>query len=100
MLAIIPGALLSQKFYLFFSSFFFALFSFILQNFRYVAVFRPVEIVKERSCAIPSLNILIYNKVIKQTAKPAVCVQNISDLNIHVLQFEVNYVLSRIKHNS
>ena len=43
-------------------------------------------------------NILIYNKVINQTAKPAVHVQNMSGLNI--LKIEVNYVLSRIKHNS
>ena len=46
---------------------------------------------------MPSLNILIY-KIIKQTAKPAVHVQNMSGLNM--LQFEVNYVLSRIKYNS
>ena len=45
-----------------------------------------------------SLNILIYNKIIKQTVKPAVPVQNMSGLNM--LQFEVNHVLSRIKHNS
>ena len=44
------------------------------------------------------LNIMIYNKIIKQTVKPAVQVQNMSGLNM--LQFEVNYVLSRIKHNS
>ena len=43
---------------------------------------------------MPSLNILIYNKIIKQTA---VHVQNMSGLNM--LQFEVSYVLSRIKHN-
>ena len=60
--------------------------------------FRTVEIVKERSWAMPFFNILIYNKVINQTAKPAVHVQNMSGLNI--LQIEVNYVLSRIKHNS
>ena len=47
---------------------------------------------------MPSLNILIYDKIIKQTAKPAVRVQNMSGLNM--LQFGVNYVLSRIKHNS
>ena len=47
---------------------------------------------------MPSLNILIYNKIIKQTAKPAVHVQNMPGLNM--LQFEVNYVLSRIKHSS
>ena len=47
---------------------------------------------------MPSLNILIYNKIIKQNAKPAVHVQNMSDLNM--IQYEVNYVLSRIKHNS
>ena len=54
-------ALLSQKCYLFFSSFCFAFFSFILRNFRYVAVFRTVDIVKKRSCAMPLLNILIYH---------------------------------------
>ena len=37
-----------------------------------------------------SLNILIYNKIIKQTAEPGVS----------MLQFEVNYVLLRIKQNS
>ena len=42
-----------------------------------------------------SVNILIYNKIIKQTAEPAVHVQNMSGLNM--LQFEVNYVLSRKK---
>ena len=47
---------------------------------------------------MPSLNILIFNKIIKQTVKPAVHVQNMSALNL--LQFKVNYVLSRIKHNS
>ena len=47
---------------------------------------------------MPSLNILIYNKANKQTVKPAVHVQNISGLNM--LQHDVNYVLSRIKHNS
>ena len=44
------------------------------------------------------LNILNYNKIIKQTIKPAVHVQNFSGLNM--FQFEVNCVLSRIKHNS
>ena len=47
---------------------------------------------------MPLLNILIYNKIIKQTVKPAVHVQKMSGLNM--LQFKVNYVLSRIKHNS
>ena len=47
---------------------------------------------------MPSLNLPVYNKRIKQTAKPAVNVQNMSGLNM--LQSEVNYVLSRIKHNS
>ena len=37
---------------------------------------------------MPSLNILIYNKVIKQAAKPAVHVKNMSGLNM--LQFDVN----------
>ena len=47
---------------------------------------------------MPLFNIMIYNKTIKQTVKPAVRVQNMSGLNM--LQFKVNYVLSRIKHNS
>ena len=47
---------------------------------------------------MPLLNILIYNKIIKQTVKPDVNVQNISGLDM--LQFKVNYVLSRLKHNS
>ena len=47
---------------------------------------------------MPLLNILIYNKIIKQTVNPAVHVQNMSRLDM--LQFKVNYVLSRIKHNS
>ena len=44
------------------------------------------------------LKILIFNKIIKKTVKPAVHVQNMSGLKM--LQFEVNYDLSRIKHNS
>ena len=95
MLAIIPWALFSQNFLSFCFFLFFAFFSFIYQNFRYVAVFRTVEIAKERSCDIPSLNKLIYNKIIKQTAKPAAHVQNMSGLDM--LQFEVKYVLSRIQ---
>ena len=47
---------------------------------------------------MPLFDIMIYNKTIKQTVKPAVCVLNMSGLNM--LQFKVNYVLSRIKHNS
>ena len=47
---------------------------------------------------MPLLNILNYNKIIKQTVKPAVHVQNMSGLNM--LQFKVHYVLSGIKHNS
>ena len=46
---------------------------------------------------MPLLKILLYNKISKQTVKPAVYVQNMSGLNM--LQFKVNYVLSRIKHN-
>ena len=45
---------------------------------------------------MPLLNMLIYNKIIKQTAKRVVHVQNMSSLSM--LQFKVNYVLSRIKH--
>ena len=47
---------------------------------------------------MPLLNRLIYNKIIKQTVKPAVHVQSMSGLDM--LQFKVNYVLSRMKHNS
>ena len=47
---------------------------------------------------MPLFNILNYNKIIKQTVKPAVHVQNMSGLSM--LKFKVNYVLSRIKHNS
>ena len=47
---------------------------------------------------MPLLNILIYNKIIKQTVKLPVHVQNMPGLNM--LQFKVNHVLSRIKHNS
>ena len=39
---------------------------------------------------MPLLHIQIYNKIIEQTFKPAVHVQNISGLNM--LQFKVNYV--------
>ena len=69
---LIPGALLSQKFLSFILLFVLHFFSFIYRNFKYVAVFRTVEIVKERSCAMPLLDILIYNKIIKQIVKPAV----------------------------
>ena len=44
------------------------------------------------------LKILISNIIIKQTVIPAVHIQNMSGLKM--LLFEVNYVLSRIKHNS
>ena len=47
---------------------------------------------------MPLLNILIYNKIIKQTVKPAVHVQNMSGPNM--LPFKLNYILSRINHNS
>ena len=47
---------------------------------------------------MPSLKILISNKIIKQTVKQAVHDQNVS--GIKMLKFEVNFVLSRIKHNS
>ena len=47
---------------------------------------------------MPLLNIVIYNKIIKQTVKPAVHVKNMSGLNM--LLFKVTYVLSLIKHNS
>ena len=47
---------------------------------------------------MPLLNILICLKIIKQTVKPAVHVQNMSGLNM--LQFKVNYVLSRTKQAS
>ena len=47
---------------------------------------------------MPLLKIPISKKIIKQTVKSAVHVQNMPGLKM--LQFEVNYVLSRIKHNS
>ena len=103
-MAIIPGLYFLKKIYLFFF-FFLLLLLFVLHSSAlyneisdYVAVVRTVDIVKNRSCAMPLLNILIYNKIIKQTVKPAVHVQNMSGLNM--LQFKINYVLSRIKHNS
>ena len=47
---------------------------------------------------MPLLNILNYNKIIKQTVKPAVHVQNMSG---HImLQFKISYALSHIKHSS
>ena len=72
MLAIISGALLSQKFYLFFPLFVFHFSALYNKLSGMLLSFRSVEIVKERSCAMPSLNILMYNKIIKHTAKPAV----------------------------
>ena len=39
---------------------------------------------------MPLLNIPIYNKIIKQTVKPVVHVQNMSGFNM--LQFTVNYI--------
>ena len=45
---------------------------------------------QNREAAMPSLNIPIYNKIIKQTVKPAVHVQNMSGRIM--LQFEINYV--------
>ena len=47
---------------------------------------------------MPLLNILINNKTIKQTVKLAAHALNMSGFNM--LQCKVNYVLSRIKHNS
>ena len=47
---------------------------------------------------MPLLNILTYHKIIKQTVKPAVHVQNMTGLNM--LHFKLNYVWSRTKHNS
>ena len=83
-------------FFFFFCSF--CILQLYITNFKYVAVLRTVDIVKERNCAMSLLDILIYNKIITQTVKPAVHLQNVSGLNM--LQFKVNYVLSRIKHNS
>ena len=71
-------------------SFFLSSSSFCFAFFSYFAIFGIVETVKERSCAMASLNILIYNKIIKQAVKPAVQVQNMSGLNM--LRFEVNYL--------
>ena len=87
MLAIIPGALLSQKFYLFSSLFLYCIFQLYIPKFQVCSVLRAViVIVKERSCAMPTLNILINNKIIKQTVKPAVHVQNMSVLNMYNLR--------------
>ena len=46
---------------------------------------------------MPLLNILIYDKIIKQTVKPAVHVQNLSGLNMLTIRGKL--CLSRIKHN-
>ena len=48
-------ALLSQKIYPFFF-FLFCILQLYITKFRYVAVFRTVDIVKERSCAMPLLS--------------------------------------------
>ena len=97
-LAIIPGLYFLKNFILFFLLFVLHSSALYYDISCYVAVFKTVDIVKERSCAMPLSNILIYNKIIKQTVKPAVHVQTMSGLDM--LQFKVNYVLSRIKHNS
>ena len=47
---------------------------------------------------MPSLNKPKFNNIIKHTAKPVVYVQNMQ--SHYKLQFEVNYVLSHIKHIS
>ena len=54
------------------------------------------EIVKESSWAVLSLNMLINNKISKQTAKLVVHVQDMS--SHYTLHFDENYYLSRIKH--
>ena len=64
------------------------------QNFRYVTVFRTLEIIKDCSWAMPSLNMLMYSKLIKQVAH----VQNMP--SFYSLLFEVDFILSRIKHIS
>ena len=64
------------------------------QNFRYVTVFRTLEIIKDCSWAMPSLNMLMYSKLIKQV----VYVQNMP--SFYTLLFEVDFILSRIKHIS
>ena len=76
-------------FYLFI---FFCIFTFIYQNFIYVTVYRTIEIVKDCSCALPLLNMLMYSKIIKLF----VHVQNMP--TFYTLLIEVDFILSRIKH--
>ena len=45
--------------------FLFCIFTLIYQNFRYVTVFRTVEIVKDCSWVLPALSMLMYSKIIK-----------------------------------
>ena len=61
MLAIISGALPSQKFYFLFF-FLFCIFQFYITKFQVCCCFRTVEIVKERSCAMPLLKYLFLIK--------------------------------------
>ena len=82
MLAIIPGALPSQKFYLSFS-FLFWFFSAI--HIEISGMF-CLKNKKEKLC-YAYIKYTDYNKMIKQTVKLAVHIQKISGLNM--LQFEV-----------
>ena len=59
-----------------------------MQNFTFL------EILKDCSWAMPSLNMLIYCKIIK----PFVHVQNMP--SFYTLLIEVDFILSRIKHNT
>ena len=65
-----------------------------ITKFRYVSVFRTVEIVKDCSWAMPSLNMLMYSKI----NKPFIHVQNMP--SFYTLLIEVDFILSRIKHIS
>ena len=72
MLAIIPGALLSQKFYLFFLFYFII---FVLFCFAFSALYNKIpgmllsldcKYCKREKLRYAFINILIYNKIIKQ----------------------------------
>ena len=70
------------------------IFTFIQQNFSYITAFRNVDIVKDSSWAMLSLNMLMYSKIIKTF----VHVQNMP--SFYTLLIEVDFILPRIKHIS
>ena len=49
---------------------------------------------------MPSLNMLIYNKIIKQTSKPVVHVQNVSSLNMLRLEVTMFCHVYKTPHES